>query len=96
MSVQGGGHSDLLECCVSERARERSRVQIPLGLVSYVRELGLYPVHNIMEVFYGSWKYFMGYQLLCSREILASSASRSTAKQPLDLSLRGRVSGSLC
>lgn len=49
-----GGHSDWLECRVSERAGERSRVQIPLGLVSHVRELGLYPAYNtVMEVFYG-------------------------------------------
>lgn len=73
-----------------QRAGERSRVQLPLGLVSPVRGVGLHPEHKeVIEVFYG-------FSAICSSEIPVSSAFRSPAKQPLHSFLRGKSPGSFC
>lgn len=67
--------------CVSRGWRQKP------GLESHIRELGLYPEHNgVIEVFYGL-------SVVCSRDSLASSTSRSP--QPLDSSLRSGGPGSL-
>lgn len=73
---------------VRQRGRGEEQGQLPLGLVSPVREGGLHPEHNeVTEVFYGS-------SAVCSSETSVSAAFRSPAKQPLDSFLRGKSPGS--
>lgn len=84
MPVQKQKRLRLAGARVSQGQEREAGSRLPWAL------LELYPEHNeVTELFFVL-------SAVCSREMPASSASRSTVKQPLHSSLRGRGPGSLC